>query len=1065
MADAEVAAGAPASGIALLDGRGLIVWTNAAVDEVFGYSPGEISGRPFDILLSEHVQQSFRTELERIVRGPSQEKKPVGRELQARRKDGSTFPIWIEPSPLMLRGESFVFASIVDLAERSRSKALADGLKRVFEMIADGRPLPETLDQILRVVEAYSDDMLCSILLLDADGIHVRHGAAPQLPAEYTRAIDGLPIGPCAGSCGTAAFRRASVFVEDIASDPLWADYKHLALSYGLRACWSTPIIDRSEIVLGTFAIYYRRSALPTAEHRRVIDIVTHTAAICISRHRAEQALRDSEQHFRQIAESLPQMVWTTDAEGHGNFLSKRWRDYTGTPAEAQADAKWPDRIHPDDRERQIEIWRSVLASGNDYKIESRIRRHDGVYRWFDTHAVPLRDGEGRILKWFGTNTDIDDARAMREALVQEKARLDKIVATAPGAIYSFRLRPDGSSHYAYAGAAIRDIFGVDPEALAIDARPGFSLIHVEDARRVWQTLNDSARDLSIWHLEFRVAHPAKGEIWVEARAAPTREVDGSTLWHGFLADVTARKHAEHEITDSRARLVAALKMGRMGTWMWDVGDDSLVMDEIAQKLFGRTSEELSGTFKESLRFIHPDDHERLLTNAGIVAGGEGEIGEQFRVMRPDGSVTWITARGGVVERDAQGRPLRMAGVNMDITAHKRFEEMELRSQKLEALGTLAGGIAHDFNNILLAITGNTRLAIADLPPGHLVQQSLAEIAKASARATDLVRRILTFSQPQDQKRVPTQLASVVDEALSMLRATLPAMIDIRTQFAKDTPAVAADPAQIHQIIVNLATNAAYAIGSRHGRIEFSIRPVNITSDLAESAPHLREGRYVLLSVSDSGAGMDAQTLPRIFDPFFTTKPPGQGSGLGLSVVHGIVKSHGGGVAVYSQPGKGATLRLYFPVTEAAASESRPAVAAIPSGHGERVLYLDDEQALVYLAARVLKRLGYQVTGFTEPAGALAAFSARPLDFDVVVTDLSMPGMTGFEFAEAILLRRPEIPVLMTSGYVRPEDQDAARRIGILALLLKPDTVEKLGEELDRLFRLERTPAKRGEYG
>jgi CheY-like chemotaxis protein len=252
---------------------------------------------------------------------------------------------------------------------------------------------------------------------------------------------------------------------------------------------------------------------------------------------------------------------------------------------------------------------------------------------------------------------------------------------------------------------------------------------------------------------------------------------------------------------------------------------------------------------------------------------------------------------------------------------------------------------------------------------------------------------------------------------------------------------------------MNLATNSAHAIGEGVGLIEVGLDALTVSTDLARTSPDLHEGRYARLSVSDNGCGMDKATLERIFDPFFTTKPAGQGTGLGLSTVHGIMRGHEGAVTVYSQPGKGSTFRLYFPAVGDDAAEVETPPREVARGRGERVLYVDDEDTLVRLATRILRRLGYEITGHTDPAEALQAFRSRPHDFDVVVTDLSMPGMSGFDLARGLLEIRPETPVVMTSGYLRPEDQETASRIGIRALILKPNTVEELGLVLDKLLR------------
>ena len=319
------------------------------------------------------------------------------------------------------------------------------------------------------------------------------------------------------------------------------------------------------------------------------------------------------------------------------------------------------------------------------------------------------------------------------------------------------------------------------------------------------------------------------------------------------------------------------------------------------------------------------------------------------------------------------------------------------------------------------------------------MQENLGEIGRASARAADLVRQILTFGRPHDVKREPLHLRPVVDEALKLVRATLPAMIDIRLVCAEGVLPIFGDATQIHQIVVNLCTNSAHALEARRGSIELRLEPVTIATQPAPLPPGLRPGRFSCLSVSDNGAGMTAETLERIFDPFYTTKAPGHGTGLGLSVVHGIVSSYGGAITVYSQPGKGSTFRLFFPALASELGDTVPIERAqAPLGHGERVLYIDDEAALVSLALRVLTRLGYVVVGHTNVARALEEFRAGPQTFDAVVTDLSMPGMSGVELVTELQATRPDVPILITSGYVPPEEQEAALRLGVRELIPKP---------------------------
>jgi PAS domain S-box-containing protein len=515
--------------------------------------------------------------------------------------------------------------------------------------------------------------------------------------------------------------------------------------------------------------------------------------------------------------------------------------------------------------------------------------------------------------------------------------------------------------------------------------------------------------------------------------------------------DTTEREYSQEELRRSQARLQAAVKAGGIGTWIWELHEDRVLWDDAMYALWGCPRElgELSG--EQVTAYIHEEDRPRTRAELDAFMSGEAEdIALEFRIKRADESVQWMSVTGRV-ERDFDGRASRMIGACMDVSARKHAEDSQRHSQKIEALGTLAGGIAHDFNNILLAITGNARLAMADLPPDHPIRRSLVEIDKASARATHLVHRILAFSRQSEPRREVIALPPTIEEALRLLRAPLPAMIEIKTHFAENLPAVRADSTQIHQIIMNLITNSAHAIGDEAGVVTVAVDTVDVDEG-STPVRELKAGRYVRVRVSDTGSGMEEGTQERIFDPFFTTKPAGQGTGLGLSVVHGIVRNHEGTITVESRVGAGTTFHLYFPAAAQVAKPARESPRVALKGQGQRVMYVDDESSLVYLAKRMLERLGYAVSGYTDPVQALGAFQEQPDAFDVVVTDVSMPGMSGFHFARAVLAARPDVPILMTSGYVRPQDRETAQALGVRDLFLKPNTIEELGHALARLF-------------
>ncbi len=373
-----------------------------------------------------------------------------------------------------------------------------------------------------------------------------------------------------------------------------------------------------------------------------------------------------------------------------------------------------------------------------------------------------------------------------------------------------------------------------------------------------------------------------------------------------------------------------------------------------------------------------------------------------------------------------------------------RSENQLQQVMKLQAIGTLAGGIAHDFNNILFPIVGYTELTMDEFPEDSQTRKNLEEVLKAANRAKKLVQQILTFSRQNSQERKPMRVQTLIKEALKLLRATIPSSIEIHSSVDEDCGLIKGDPTQIHQVIMNLSTNAYHALQETGGKLEVSLKEINLSYEESLQKVGIKVGRHLELTVKDNGHGMTPQVLERIFDPYYTTKKQGKGTGLGLSVTHGIIKNHGGDISVSSQPGVGSTFSAYLPVIDDVDVEMEPAETASATNGNERILLIDDEAQIIDIERRILERLGYRVTSKTDSEEALEEFSARPELFDLVITDMTMPKITGDRLARRLMDINPQIPVIMCTGFNEAITEEKALAMGINKFVMKPIIKDEL---------------------
>ncbi|MFO7912654.1 MAG: GAF domain-containing protein [Desulfotignum sp.] len=490
------------------------------------------------------------------------------------------------------------------------------------------------------------------------------------------------------------------------------------------------------------------------------------------------------------------------------------------------------------------------------------------------------------------------------------------------------------------------------------------------------------------------------------------------------------------ELQKSEERLTLILDSVSDAIWDWRIDTNEIYFSPRYYTMLGYSPYELPQEFTTWEMLLHPEDRSNAMKTIKHHLVSSEPFEMEFRMQTRDKGFRWILGRGKTVQKDAAGKALRMVGTHMDITDKKNLGLRLRHSQKMEAMGVLAGGIAHDFNNILAAIVGYAELVQEEIPEKTQAAKRVSGILSASERARSLISQILTFSRKKESTLHTMDVHVVVKEAVNFMRASLPSTLQITYNIAADLPPIKADPTQIHQLVVNLATNASQAM-NQTGTLTISLAFQNLDADFTRTLPDLTPGPFVKLSVSDTGCGIPAHILPKIFDPFFTTKEKGHGTGLGLATVHGIVKEHGGEILVDSTPGKGTCFDVFLPAA------ARKVLAEKKDSHTprrgcEHLLVVDDEQVLPYIVQDMLEELGYTVTTMTDSQQALSLFEKNPDRFDMLLSDITMPHINGIELTRFCHSIRPDLPVILWTGNSSVTATRKAHDTGAACVLQKP---------------------------
>ncbi len=753
-----------------------------------------------------------------------------------------------------------------------------------------------------------------------------------------------------------------------------------------------------------------------------------------------ENALRASEERLRTLFHETLNPIFMLDEEGKYidanetalEFLECRKEDL---PGKTVRDFLPPDTAEEQEQAHSPTMGRRMVET--DYLVNGRIKT-------LLLNVVPVTVSGSRVVYEIGQ--DITDRKRAENALRKSEMKFRSLAENT----WDYITRYDRDLRHTYVNAACARATGIPAgEFIGKTHRElGFG----EEQCGIWEEKIRTVFDTGMpqqWEFEF---DGAQGRIHLDWRLVPELTGDGkvsSVL--GVSRDVTGRAMAADALRRKSDFVESLIETARTVILVLDPDGTIVRFNRYMVEISGFTLKEVKGLcwFETFIPERCRDDMREQFKKALEGSPTRGRITPMLTRDRKELQVEWYDE----ILRDARGRAIGLLAVGNDVTEKKSLEDQLRRAQKLEAIGTLAGGIAHDFNNILAAIIGYTEMVRDEIGSWNPVRDDLEEVLNASYRARDLVKQILTFGYSKAEgEGVPVKIAPVIEEALKMLRSSLPTTIEIRQHIDKRNLTALAHPTQIHQVLVNLCTNAAHAMKEKGGILTVSLDAVDIEPDDASPGHGLAPGGYLRLRISDTGHGMDAATMERIFDPYFTTKDVGEGSGLGLAVAHGIIKRRKGAVTVSSKPGQGATFDVYIPRLrdEAPQRPESSRAASVPMGGNERILLVDDEAAILKTGTAMLKSLGYQVSALMSGPEALEAFRSDPGRFDLVITDYTMPSMTGADLARSILGIRPDVPIILCTGFSEQIDEQKASSMGIREYMLKPVSKREMAETIRR---------------
>jgi PAS domain S-box-containing protein len=798
-------------------------------------------------------------------------------------------------------------------------------------------------------------------------------------------------------------------------------------------------IDERSGVVIDN-------SAYPLFDSQGKVNRVAVFARDITKEKESIEKLRQSEERFRGMFENAPLSYQSLDSNGDFLEVNKTFLKVLGYERNEVIGRNFSEFLHPDWREHFKNNFPILKSIGEVLGVEFELMKKDGSTILVLLNGTISKDRDGNFKQTHCVFEDISERHKAAERLKESEEKYRKVFENLVVGI--FQSTPSGS--FIEVNPALANILGYDSPHEFIAKNKDIEIQFYEKPGLRKKYLNMLKEKGKVDGFEFEAKCKDGTTKWLSESTHVYFDENGNALkFEGIIIDITERKLSENEINKQKRLFETMFNTIPDGVIITNTKREIQLANKGMKTTFGYDPKELIG--KES-KFLYATQDKFKETGENVFGKDAKKPGNLFITRYKDKNRREFSGETfGAKLYDEDNQWIGNLGIMRDITERERAEMRVQQAQKMESIGNLAGGIAHDFNNILFPIIGYAEMLIDDLPLNSPERENAEGIMTAGKRGSELVKQILAFSRQNEHKMIPVRVQQVLKEVVKLSRSSIPTNIEINHHLQQDCGLVLADSTQLHQIGMNLITNAYHAVEEKSGKIEVQVKDISFEKDELTGGL-LRAGKYVQLSVSDNGCGISQVVMDKIFEPYFTTKKKGKGTGLGLSVVYGIVKEHKGDIKVFSEVGKGTTIKVNLPVI-AVSGATESSSEQIPVGRGtERILLVDDEVPIASLMKQMLERLGYSVSIRTSSVDALEAFKAKSNAFDLVITDMSMPHMTGDQLASEILSVRPDIPIIICTGFSERVNEDMAKSMGIKGFLMKPVIKSALAQEVRKVL-------------